>query len=166
MPKSTRQISPGNVLFMLGFHGVERLEPLQRPLVALGERLGIFFGFDDVTHDFPAVGVRQFRDFRNDFRSAHNRNLSSSQCVGKSNSHAASQFFGHCFKIYFLISALFPCAPRPSSSANFFTVFSAFLSDARLYSTTLVRRWNWSTVRPANDAPAPSVGSTWLGPAT
>ena len=39
-------------------------------------------------------------------------------------------------------SALFPCAPRPSSSANFFTTFSAFFSEARLYSTTLVRRWN------------------------
>ena len=62
--------------------------------------------------------------------------------------------------------ALFPCAPRLSSSANFFTAGSAFLSEARLYSTTLVRRWNWSTVKPANDAPAPPVGSVWLGPAT
>ena len=47
-----------------------------------------------------------------------------------------------CVKNHFLISALFPCAPRPSSSANFFTDFSAFFSEARLYSTTLVRRWN------------------------
>jgi len=45
--------------------------------------------------------------------------------------------------VYFIrTSALFPCAPKPSSSANFFTDFSAFLSEARLYSTTLVRRWN------------------------
>ena len=33
--------------------------------------------------------------------------------------------------------------------------FSAVAS----YSTTLVRRWNWSTVNPANDAPAPPVGN-------
>jgi hypothetical protein len=45
-------------------------------------------------------------------------------------------------------SADFPWAPNPSSSANFFTAGKAFLSEARLYSTTLVRRWNWSTVRP------------------
>jgi hypothetical protein len=48
----------------------------------------------------------------------------------------------HFASRHFLNSALFPCASRPSSSANFFTDFSAFLSDARLYSTTLVRRWN------------------------
>ena len=40
------------------------------------------------------------------------------------------------------------------------------LLEARLYSTTLVRRWNWSTVNPANDAPAPPVGSVWPGRAT
>jgi hypothetical protein len=45
-------------------------------------------------------------------------------------------------QIIYLRQQLFPCAPRPSSSANFFTDFSAFFSDARLYSTTLVRRWN------------------------
>ena len=40
------------------------------------------------------------------------------------------------------ISADFPCASKPSSSANFFTADSAFFSDPRSYSTTLVRRWN------------------------
>jgi len=52
---------------------------------------------------------------------------------------AAASITDYC---HFLSSALLPCAPRPSSSANFFTDFSAFLSDARLYSTTLVLRWN------------------------
>src|SRR5437660_9767594 len=63
-------------------------------------------------------------------------------------------------------SADLPCASNPSISANFRTVASDFLSATRSYSTTLVRRWNWSTVRPANEAPAPPVGNSWLGPAT
>jgi len=43
-------------------------------------------------------------------------------------------------RFYFLISALFPCASKPSSSANFFTADNTFFKEARLYSTTLVRR--------------------------
>ena len=47
------------------------------------------------------------------------------------------------FSLYFSrISALRPWAPNPSSSANFFTVEYAFFSEALLYSTRLVRRWN------------------------
>src|SRR5207302_7674675 len=38
-------------------------------------------------------------------------------------------------------AALWPCASSPSSSANFLSAAEAFLSEARLYSTTLVRRW-------------------------
>jgi hypothetical protein len=37
-----RQISPGNVLFILGFHGIKHLKPLRRALIAVGERLLIF----------------------------------------------------------------------------------------------------------------------------
>jgi hypothetical protein len=72
-----------NLFIQPSFHGIEHLEPLQRPLVAIRERPGILLGFDDAAHDFPAVSVRQFRDFRNDFRPAHGRNLSSVQSVGK-----------------------------------------------------------------------------------
>src|SRR5580765_8215777 len=56
-------------------------------------------------------------------------------------------------------SALRPWASRPSTSANFFNAGRAFFNDDRPYSTMLVRRWNWSTVNPAKDAPAPPVGN-------
>jgi hypothetical protein len=71
MPKSTRHISPGSVLFVLCFHGVEHLEPLQRPLVTLGQSYGFLFCSDDAAHDFPSCFVRLLRYFRDDFRSAH-----------------------------------------------------------------------------------------------
>src|SRR6185437_6507381 len=64
------------------------------------------------------------------------------------------------FRGYLILrSADLPCASKPSTSANFFRAGKAFFSAARSYSTTLVRRWNWSTVRPAKDAPAPPVGN-------
>jgi hypothetical protein len=65
------------------FHRVERLEPLQRALVTVSECLGILLRSDDAAHDFPTVGVRQFRDFRNDLRAAHRSNLCSLSCFSK-----------------------------------------------------------------------------------
>jgi hypothetical protein len=38
-------------------------------------------------------------------------------------------------------------------------------SALRFILTILVRRWNWSTVSPGKDLPAPPVGSVWDGPA-
>ena len=50
----------------------------------------------------------------------------------------------------------------PLASANLPMAASDFRSASREYSTTLVRRWNWSTVSPAKMRPAPPVGSSWL----
>src|SRR5438874_536307 len=99
---------------------------------------------------------------------AAERNDDVSLMCGVGFTRAANQqdWVAGCAWIQARISADFPCASSPSTSANFRTVASDFFSPARLYSTTLVRRWNWSTVKPANDAPAPPVGNSWLGPAT
>ena len=59
------------LLFILSLHVVEDLEPLQRPLVALGQRHGLILCFDNATHDFPTCFMRQLRYFRDYFRSAH-----------------------------------------------------------------------------------------------
>ncbi len=37
IPRSTHQISPGRVLFILSFHGIENFEPFQRALIALSQ---------------------------------------------------------------------------------------------------------------------------------
>jgi hypothetical protein len=39
-PKSTHLISPGSVLFILRFHGIEYLKPLECPSVKLGQSCG------------------------------------------------------------------------------------------------------------------------------
>lgn len=71
MPKSTRQISPGRVLFIPGFHGIEHLESLQSKAITLGQRLRVGFGFEDNAHNLPPLFVRKLRNLRNDLRFAH-----------------------------------------------------------------------------------------------
>ena len=92
-PKSTRQISPGSVLFICGFHGVQHLETLQRTVIAISQRSGVLLGFDDAAHDFPAVGMRQLGNFRNYLRPAHARNLNALWGVGKFDSQTIAAAF-------------------------------------------------------------------------
>jgi hypothetical protein len=87
MPKSTRQISPGSVLFILGFHRVEHLESFQRHAVAVCERLGVFFRFNNAADNLPPLFVRQPRNFGNNFRLTYGDNLNLPQRFGKSNSN-------------------------------------------------------------------------------
>jgi hypothetical protein len=84
----TRQISRDSVLFIFPFHGVQRLEPLRRALIAIGKRPGILLDLDNTAHDLPAVSVLQPGDFRNDFRPAHICNVNSLRWIGKFDPHA------------------------------------------------------------------------------
>ena len=62
--------------------------------------------------------------------------------IGVQLAHQGADQIFRTFHFVERISADFPCASSPSSSANFFTAGRDFLSAARLYSTRLVRRWN------------------------
>lgn len=85
MPKSTRQISPGSVLFIVSFHGIKHLESFQRPLIAFSQGCGVFLSLDNTAHNLPPIRMRELRNFRDNFRSAHIMyyTLISPVCAGK-----------------------------------------------------------------------------------
>ena len=89
-PKSTRQISPGRVLFILGFHCIKHLKPFQGPLIAVGQSHAIFLSIDNATHNFPPRFVRQFWNFGNDFGPAHGENIHAKQKSSTSHSNDAA----------------------------------------------------------------------------
>ncbi|MGO8765908.1 MAG: hypothetical protein ACLQSR_12355 [Limisphaerales bacterium] len=77
--------------FIPGFHHAEHLKSLQHPSVAIGERQRRFIRFDEAAQDFPVIGMRQFPDFRYDFRPVHARNLGLWRGIGKFVSRAKNE---------------------------------------------------------------------------
>lgn len=164
-----------------GFGGIDGNGNLGRAAESLDDRKnapGFLFGRNSLTAGaggFPA-DVENFGSFGNEREAlrAGGFGIEKLPAVRKrigrgihnAHDHGAArevEFAAAEFPDHFLPSRMAaerPWASRPSISLNFSMIGSEALRDFLSNITTLVRRWNWSAVRPANEWPAPPVGSS------